>query len=44
MEAAIKEFMILALFALEPSEMKDDFRLLLEHGVKQGGMNLKNPS
>ena len=28
----------------EPGELKDDFRILLEHGVKQGRMNLKNPS
>ena len=42
-EDAIKTFMIPALFDLPASEMKDDFRLLLEHGVKQGGMNLRNP-
>ena len=43
-EAAIKEFMIPALFDMEASEVKDDFRRLLEHGVKQGGMNLRDPS
>ena len=43
-EAAIREYLIPALFKLEPGELKEDFRILLEHGVKQGGMNLKNPS
>ena len=43
-EMAIREYLIPALFELEPGELKTDFRILLEHGVKQGGMNLKNPA
>ena len=42
-EAAIQEFLIPALFDMPPGEVKDKFRRLLEHGVKQGGMNIRNP-
>ena len=42
-EAAIREHMIPALFQMDPGEVRDDFRVLLEHGVKQGGMNIRNP-
>ena len=44
LERAIREFLIPALLDLPAGEIKDDFRLLLEHGVKQGGLNIRQPS
>ncbi|KAL7524012.1 hypothetical protein ACHAXR_000406, partial [Thalassiosira sp. AJA248-18] len=43
-EVAIREVLIPALLAVKPDEVKDDFRQLLSHGVKQGGINIRNPT
>ena len=42
-ETAIKTCLILALLELPADHVKDELRTLLSHGVKAGGMNLRNP-
>jgi hypothetical protein len=42
-EDAIREYLIPALFQTTPDKVSEDMRLLLSHGVKQGGMNIRNP-
>ena len=42
-EDAIRNVMIPAILQLKPSEVTDDLRTLLSHGVKQGGINFRNP-
>ena len=41
-QAIAREF-IPALLNIQPGELTPTFRRLLSHGVKQGGMNLRNP-
>jgi len=40
---AIRQHLIPVLFDLPPTEITDSWRNLLTHGVKQGGMNIRNP-
>ena len=40
-QAIVSEF-IPALLNIQPGELTPTFRRLLSHGVKQGGMNLRN--
>ena len=42
-EDAIRKVMIPALLQLAPGAVSDDLRTLLSHGVKQGGINFRNP-
>ena len=42
-EDAIRKHLIPALFQTTPDRVSDEMRLLLSHGVKQGGMNIRNP-
>ena len=42
-EDAIREYLLPALLRCRPEEIDDDFRRLLSHGVKQGGVNIRNP-
>ena len=43
MEDAIREHLIPSLFQTTSDKVPEDMRLLLTHGVKQGGMNIQNP-
>ena len=43
MEAAIKTLLIPALLELPADHVQAELRTLLSHGVKAGGMNLRNP-
>ncbi len=43
-EDAIRDHLIPALLDVKPGEVQDDFRVLLSHGVKQGGLNIRNPA
>ncbi|KAL7532612.1 hypothetical protein ACHAXR_004742, partial [Thalassiosira sp. AJA248-18] len=43
-EVAIRKVLIPALLDVKPEEVKEDFRQLLSHGVKQGGINIRNPT
>ena len=42
-ETAIRHHLIPVLFDIDPGEITDEWRTLLTHGVKQGGMNIRNP-
>ena len=42
-EDAIQRFLIPALFTIPIADMTSDWRSLLSHSVKQGGMNMRNP-
>ena len=42
-EDGVRDVMIPAMLQLKPSEVTDDLRTLLSHGVKQGGINFRNP-
>ena len=42
-EDAIRAHLIPALFQTTPDKVPEDMRLLLTHGVKQGGMNIREP-
>ena len=42
-EDAIREHLIPSLFQTTSDKVPEDMRLLLTHGVKQGGMNICNP-
>ena len=43
-EDAIREFFVPAMLQLEAREVSDEFRQFLSHGVKQGGMNIREPA
>jgi hypothetical protein len=42
-ETAICQHLILVLFEVAPGDVTPEWRTLLTHGVKQGGMNIRNP-
>ena len=42
-ETAIRKHLIPALIRVKPAEVDDDLRQLLAHGVKFGGLSLRNP-
>ena len=42
-EDAIRKFFIPALLCIQPSEVTDQFRRILTHGVKMGGLNIRDP-
>ncbi|KAL7523483.1 hypothetical protein ACHAXR_000201, partial [Thalassiosira sp. AJA248-18] len=43
-EDAIQHHLIPALLLVKPEEVKEDFRRLLTHSVKQGGLNIRDPA
>ena len=42
-EDAIRNVMLPAILQLRTDQVTDDLRTLLSHGVKQGGINFRNP-
>ena len=42
-EEAITSHLIPALMEIDPAAVNKDFRALLSHGVKQGGLNVRHP-
>ena len=42
-EEAITSHLLPALMAMDPAAVNDNFLALISHGVKQGGLNIRNP-